>query len=212
VLYFVNQSSLAHLKPAITQESIMNQNITPEQFMNSIKQTQSAMVDMVAKSIECMEKHLDLNLKAAKANLADATEASGQLMNVKDVPEFVATVQSASQPALAKATSYGRNVYNINVETAAEFAKMVEARMEEVNKAMSTSINEMAKSAPAGSEGMVAMVKSAFAASNSAFDAINKAAKQVVEMVEHNVDAATKAGEAAMSSAPKAAGRRKSAD
>ncbi|MFM1880469.1 MAG: hypothetical protein RLZZ344_703, partial [Pseudomonadota bacterium] len=101
---------------------------------------------------------------------------------------------------------------NINVETAAEFAKMVEARMEEVNKAMSTSINEMAKSAPAGSEGMVAMVKSAFAASNSAFDAINKAAKQVVEMVEHNVDAATKAGEAAMSSAPKAAGRRKSAD
>ena len=190
----------------------MNQNITPEQFMNSIKQTQSAMVDMVAKSIECMEKHLDLNLKAAKANLADATETSGQLMNVKDVPEFVATMQSASQPALAKATSYGRNVYSINAETAAEFAKMVEARMEEVNKAMATSINEMAKSAPAGSEGMVAMVKSAFAASNSAFDAINKAAKQVVEMVEHNVEAAAKAGEAAIASAPKASGRRKSAE
>lgn len=190
----------------------MNQNISPEQFMNSIKQTQSAMVDMVAKSIECMEKHLDLNLKAAKANLADATEASGQLMNVKDMPEFYATVQSSSQPALAKAASYGRNIYSINAETAAEFAKMVEARMEEVNKAMSTSINEMAKSAPAGSEGMVAMVKSAFAASNSAFDAINKAAKQVVEMVEHNVEAAAKAGEVAIASAPKSTGRRKSAE
>ena len=186
----------------------MNSNMTPDQLMNSVKETHTALVEMVAKTIECMEKHLDLNLKAARANLADATEASSQLMSVKDVPEFYATVQSVSQPALGKATSYSRNVYNINAETAAEFAKMVEARMAEVNKAMSASIDEMSKTAPAGSEGMVAMVKSAFAASNSAFDAINKAAKQVVEMVETNVDAAAKAGEAAVSAAPKAAGRR----
>jgi len=186
----------------------MNSNMTPDQLMNSVKETQTAMVEMVAKTIECMEKHLDLNLKAARANLADATEASSQLMSVKDVPEFYATVQSVSQPALGKATSYTRNVYNINAETAAEFAKMVEVRMAEVNKAMSASINEMSKTAPAGSEGMVAMVKSAFAASNSAFDAINKAAKQVVEMVETNVDAAAKAGEAATSAAPKTTGRR----
>jgi phasin family protein len=187
----------------------MNPNMTPDQLMSSVKETQSAMVEMVAKTIECMEKHLDLNLKAVRANLADATEASSQLVSVKDAPEFYATVQSVSQPALDKATSYSRNVYNINAEAAAEFAKMVESRMAEVNKAMSASINEMSKSAPAGSEGMVAMVKSAFAASNSAFDAINKAAKQVVEMVETNVDAATKAGEAAVVATPKATtGRR----
>ncbi|MGA0892779.1 MAG: phasin family protein, partial [Burkholderiaceae bacterium] len=111
----------------------MNSNMTPDQLMNSVKETQTAMVEMVAKTIECMEKHLDLNLKAARANLADATEASSQLMSVKDVPEFYATVQSVSQPALGKATSYTRNVYNINAETAAEFAKMVEVRMAEVN-------------------------------------------------------------------------------
>ena len=186
----------------------MNPNSTPEQLMNSVKETQSAMVEMVAKTLECMEKHLDLNLKAARANLADATEASGQLMSAKDGPEFYATVQAVSQPALGKASSYSRNVYEINAEAAAEFAKMVETRMAEVNKAMSASINEMSKSAPAGSEGMVAMVKSAFAASNSAFDAINKAAKQVVEMVETNVDAAAKAGEAVVAAAPKGPSRR----
>jgi phasin family protein len=186
----------------------MNPNSTPEQLMNSVKETQSAMVEMVAKTLECMEKHLDLNLKAARANLADATEASGQLMSAKDGPEFYATVQAVSQPALGKASSYSRNVYEINAEAAAEFAKMVETRMAEVNKAMSASINEMSKSAPAGSEGMVAMVKSAFAASNSAFDAINKAAKQVVEMVETNVDAAAKAGEAVVAAAPKSPSRR----
>ena len=85
----------------------------------------------------------------------------------------------------------------------------MESRIEEANKAMATAVNDLSKNAPAGTEGMVAMMKSAFAASNSAFDAINKATKQVVEMVETNVEAATKAGEAAVSSAsPKKSARR----
>lgn len=184
-------------------------NVTPEQMLNSIKQSQAAMVEMAARSIECMEKHLELNLKAAKANLADATEASSQLMSVKDFPELYAVAQTVGQPAVGKAAAYNRNIYNINAEAATEFAKLVESRIEEANKAMATAVNDLSKNAPAGTEGMVAMMKSAFAASNSAFDAINKATKQVVEMVETNVEAATKAGEAAVSSAsPKKSARR----
>jgi phasin family protein len=184
-------------------------NVTPEQMLNSIKQSQAAMVEMAARSIECMEKHLELNLKAAKANLADATEASSQLMSVKDFPELYAVSQTVGQPAVGKAAAYNRNIYNINAEAATEFAKLVESRIEEANKAMSSAVNALSKNAPAGTEGMVAMMKSAFAASNSAFDAINKATKQVVEMVETNVEAAAKAGEAAVSSAsPKKSSRR----
>ncbi|HSG19700.1 MAG TPA: phasin family protein [Burkholderiaceae bacterium] len=184
-------------------------NVTPEQMLNSIKQSQAAMVEMAARSIECMEKHLELNLKAAKANLADATEASSQLMSVKDFPELYAVAQTVGQPAVGKAAAYNRNIYNINAEAATEFAKLVESRIEEANKAMASAVNDLSKNAPAGTEGMVAMMKSAFAASNSAFDAINKATKQVVEMVETNVEAATKAGEAAVSSAsPKKSARR----
>ncbi len=191
----------------------MNNNVTPEQVLNSVKQTQAAMVEMAARSIECMEKHLELNLKAAKANLADATEASSQLMNVKDATELYSVSQAISQPAMGKATSYSRNIYNINAEAAAEFAKLVESRIEEANKAMSSAVNDLTKNAPSGTEGMVAMMKSAFAASNSAFDAINKATKQVVEMVETNVEAAAKASEAAVSSAsPKKAARRAAAE
>ena len=156
-----------------------------------------------------MEKHLELNLKAAKANLADATEASSQLMGVKDLPELYSVAQTVGQPAVGKAASYNRNIYNINAEAATEFAKLVESRIEEANKAMASSVNELSRNAPAGTEGMVAMMKSAFAASNSAFDAINKATRQVVEMVETNVEAASKASEAAVSGvSPKKASRR----
>lgn len=184
-------------------------NVSPEQMLNTIKQSQVAMVEMAARSIECMEKHLELNLKAAKANLADATEASSQLMGVKDFPELYSVAQTVGHPAVGKAASYNRNIYNINAEAATEFAKLVESRIEEANKAMASSVNELSRNAPAGTEGMVAMMKSAFAASNSAFDAINKATRQVVEMVETNVEAASKASEAAVSGvSPKKASRR----
>jgi phasin family protein len=185
----------------------MTNQMTPEQMLNSIKESQAALVDLAARSLECMEKHIDLNLKAAKANLADATQAAQQLLAVKDLPELSSTVQSVATPNVSKAANYSRNVYNINAEAAAEFAKLVESRIAEANKQMASALNDLSKNAPAGTEGMVAMMKSAFAASNSAFDAINKATKQVVEMVETNMDAATKAGGAAVGQATKATKR-----
>ena len=50
----------------------------------------------------------------------------------------------------------------------------------------------MAKNAPAGSEGIVTLVKSAMTAANSAYDQVNKATKQAVEVAEANIAAAAK--------------------
>ena len=54
-------------------------------------------------------------------------------------------------------------------------------------------LDKASKSAPAGSDVAVAAVKSAIAAATSAFDNMNKAAKQVSEIAEANVAAATNA-------------------
>jgi hypothetical protein len=50
-------------------------------------------------------------------------------------------------------------------------------------------------------------MKSAFSATNTAYEAMNKASKQVVEMVEANVEAVAKAGETVVS--PAAKGRKR---
>jgi len=64
----------------------------------------------------------------------------------------------------------------------------------------------MARNAPAGSEGMVTLVKSAVSATNTAFDQVSRATKQVAEMAEANIAAATKAnGRPAAAAARKAA-------
>ena len=65
--------------------------------------------------------------------------------------------------------------------------------MAEGQKQFTASIDAMAKSAPAGSEGVVTLMKSAVSAANTAFDQVQKATKQAVEAAEANLTAATKA-------------------
>jgi phasin family protein len=174
-----------------------------EKAVDSAKQAQAVAIQMAARSLEAVEKYIELNLQAAKANLADVAETSSDLMKIKDVSELAAAVQASAAPTAAKAQAYGRNVYALNTEVAGEFAKVAEAQIAAANKQFAAAINEMTKNAPAGTEGMVALVKSAFAASNTAFDAISKATAQAKEMVESNVEAAVKAGEAAVGTATK---------
>jgi len=84
-------------------------------------------------------------------------------------------------------------VYDIANETGTEIAKLFEKQFAEGSKQLNSAIDAMAQSAPAGSEGVVTFFKSAVSAANQAFDQVNKATKQAVEMAEANIAAATKA-------------------
>ncbi len=66
-------------------------------------------------------------------------------------------------------------------------------------------MNQIAKNAPTGSESAVALLKSTLASANNAYDSLNKAAKQAVEVAENNLAAATKATVQATEQATKAA-------
>jgi hypothetical protein len=103
-----------------------------------------------------------------------------------------------------KAVAYSRGVYEIATQTSEELSKVFEGQFAELNKNVSSALDKAAKNAPAGSDVAVAAVKSAIAAANSAYDSISKAAKQVAEITEANVAAATNATVKAVSNAPKA--------
>ena len=70
---------------------------------------------------------------------------------------------------------------------------------------MAESIDQLAKNAPTGSESAVALLKSTLASANNAYDSINKAAKQAVEVAESNLAAAASATVKATEQATKAA-------
>lgn len=164
----------------------------PEQFVAAGKSNVEAALRAAGIAFEGTERLIDLNLKVARAAFADSAKVAKALASAKDVKDLPTFDPAAVQPALEKATAYARNVYEIASATQAELAKLAEERLSEFNKSVIAELDKVAKAGPAGSDVAVAAVKSAIAAANQAYDSVAKATKQVVELTEANVAAATR--------------------
>lgn len=180
---------------------------TPEQMMAAHKANVETLFGLTAKAFEGVEKLVELNLQVAKASLAEAAETTQAAMAVKDAQELLALQASLLQPAAEKAASYSRHLYDIMAGTNAEVAKVAEAQMADSQKKTLALVDTAMKNAPAGSESAVAMMKSAVAAANNAFESVQKASKQATEVAEANFQAMTNTAVKATQGATKAVKR-----
>lgn len=142
-------------------------------------------------AFEFAERLIELNLKAAKAVFADGAKAAKSITEVSDVKQLLAVKPDAIQPVVQTSTAYVRGLWEIASDTQAELAKLLEERVTHFNKTVIVNLDKVAKSGPAGSDVAVAAVKSAIAAANSAYDSAVKAAKQVADLTDANVAAAS---------------------
>lgn len=167
--------------------------VKPEDFAAAQKASVETFFALTNKAFESIVKLTDLNIATAKEALAEAADASGKALSVKDAQELVASASSAAQPAAEKALAYSKKVYEITSAAQTELSKFVEAQVAHNNKQVTEFVDNASKNAPQGSEAIVSIVKSSIASANSAYDTLNKAAKQAVEMAESNAEKAVKA-------------------
>lgn len=163
----------------------------PEQLMAWNKANLEASIRFVGIALEGAERMLDLQLKAAKSAFADGVQQSKSLADAKNPQDFAQFKNALAQPSLEKATAYVKSVYDVAAATQSELGKLVEEQISEYNKQVVSGLDKMVKSAPAGSEVAVAAVKSAISAVNSTYDNLSKSAKQLAELTQANVEAAT---------------------
>jgi hypothetical protein len=105
---------------------------------------------------------------------------------VKDVQELLALQSGLFQPLAEKTAAYSRHLYDIASGTSAEFTTTFEAQAADAQKKFTAMVDSAAKNAPAGSESLVAIVKSSVAAANNALESVQKAVKQASEVAEAN--------------------------
>ncbi len=141
------------------------------------------------KAFEGMERLVELNVTAARAALNESAAQAQAVMSVKDAQELLALQASLFQPLAEKAAAYSRHVYDIAQATSAEFAKNFEAQAADVQKQFTALFDSAAKNAPAGSETAVAMMKSAVAAANNAYESVQKVVKQATDVAHANMEA-----------------------
>ncbi|MFN3295392.1 TIGR01841 family phasin [Caldimonas sp.] len=165
--------------------------MTAEQLVAAHKANVETLFGLTQKAFEGVEKLVELNLQVAKASLAEAAEHAQATLSVKDAQELLALQASLLQPSAEKAAAYSRHVYDIASSTNAEVSKIAEAQIADVQKKFMAVVDNAVKNAPAGTENAVALVKSAVAAANNAFESVHKAAKQAAEVAEANIQAVT---------------------
>ncbi len=183
--------------------------LTADQLIAAQKANIETLFGLTNKAFEGVEKLVELNVTASKAALTEAADASQALLNVKDAQELLALQASLFQPLAEKTAAYTRHLYDIAQGTGAEFTKAFETKTAEAQQAFVGLVDSAAKNAPAGSETAVAVMKSAVAAANNAFESVQKAVKQATDVAEANFQAVqTTAVNAAKSTAQTASRKR----
>ena len=174
-----------------------------EYYSTFLKKSTKTMSDFSNVAFDKFVQVNDHNIKFTKNALDGTNNAVTTMLEVKDPKEFIEFAQNSIGPVSAKVTDYFKTLYKINSDFLKSGSEYVESESEEINKIITDQVEEMSKNAPAGTEGVVAMTKSSLAASSSTYESMTKAAKQVFDIVDNNIEAATKASESVISDSNK---------
>jgi phasin family protein len=165
-----------------------------EQFVDAAKTNLEAQLSIVTelstKAIESIQQVIDLNLNAAKASTEDSAAAARRLLAAEDPQEFLSLTVAQAQPAAAKAIAYNLHLAAIAAATQAEIARAAEEQIAETDRKIAALVDEVSKSAPAGSENVMAVMKSAIGNASAGYEHFSKTTKQAVEVMETNLNAA----------------------
>ncbi len=165
--------------------------LTAEQVIAAHKANVETLFGLTGKAFQGIEKLVELNLQVAKTAMAEAAENTKAALSVKDAQELLALQAGLLQPTAEKAAAYGRYVYDIAASTNAEISKAAEEQASDAQKKFLALVDTSVKNAPAGTENAVALVKSAVAAANNAYESLHKASKQAADVAEANFQAMT---------------------
>jgi len=140
---------------------------------------------------ENFEKLAGVQLKSAKAAYEESVKALRQIASIKDASELAAFSTGVAQPTWDKAATYAKEVYQAVASAQNEFAAVLERQVAEFNRNVAVTLDAVIQSAPPGSEGALAGVKSAINAANGLYDTMLKSARQIATIGEASVAAAT---------------------
>jgi phasin family protein len=155
----------------------------PNQFAAFQQAAVDNFVRIAQVQLESTKRLADLNFPTVREFVEEGLKNAQSLTNVRDIKDIVAN----AKPAATKSLAYSRSVYEILANANNELKEIGEAHVAENNKQVTTALDNFAKSAPAGSEPVVAFVKSSLSAATSALDQVAKVGKQLTNAAESNI-------------------------
>jgi len=155
---------------------------------NPLSQMAAASFETAARltriSMDSAERTISVQLEYAKGALKQATPNARAVSQVKDVQELLSVRARIAENALENIMGYSRSLYEVASEAQSEYSKLAEERMGAFQQAVTETVEQAAKSAPAGSDVAVAAVRSQLAATTAAFDSFTKASRHLASFTD----------------------------
>jgi phasin family protein len=166
-------------------------------FQRQVAAAQQANLDfffgLAGKVLEGEEKLLRLNLDMTKATLADWYQRMDDELTKNDGQDVTALQYALALPPAEKVVTYGRQVAEIASTMQTQLAEVVNARCQQVTREVQGFVQNVAQNAPVGSEAAFALLQQGASVANTAYENVQKASNQAVEVAQSNLGTATKA-------------------
>lgn len=158
-------------------------------FSEISRATMEAAAKATRISMDSAERTINVQIEYAKGSLTQATINARAISQAKDVQELLSLPSRIAENALGNILGYSRSLYEVASGASSEYSKLAEARMASFQQAVSQSVDQAARAAPAGGDVAVAAMKSQLAATTAAFDSFTKAAKHMASFADAGVTA-----------------------
>ena len=162
----------------------MSATFTVEQFVTANMKAVSEAQALAATAFGGFEKLVELNMAATKTALFHNSGDFLSAFSASSPTDALAAQAALVKPLAEQSIAYAKSVYAIATETSSELSKVAEEKFAEGQKAVTVAVENIAKNAPAGSESVFAVFRSAVSAGQNAIEAAKTSAKKAVEVAE----------------------------
>ncbi|MBE2257724.1 MAG: phasin family protein [Candidatus Accumulibacter sp.] len=177
--------------------------INLEQLAESQKANAQVMMTLVRTAFHGMEQLSALNLAASRELFNTSASGAQQLLEVKDPQQLKGIATSLAQPNVDKLLEYSRGLYDLAANMQREITSVMEQQYSAMTHTASGLVDKSGATPIAGDVFAGAM-KQMMSASTTAFENISQMAKQMTDIVDANVKAASSAtAQAAAALTPK---------
>ena len=157
---------------------------SPESLMKMQAEALDASRQAAAKTLEGFQKLAQLNMQTARQSLEQSSEQINALLAARDTKALTELVTSMARPPQDQLSAYAKAVYAIYRDANQDFAAAVERQVATSNQQLAEAVETLARNAPAGSEGVVTIIRQSMAAAQNAYDQVNQAGRKFAEMAE----------------------------
>lgn len=171
----------------------MSNKANIEQFAAAQQAGAEVMMTLMRTAFEGMQRFADLNMAVTREVFNTGVANAQQLMGAKDPQDLMKLNTALAQPNVDKMVEYSRSVYDLISEMQQTVTSVIEKQYGSFTANAAAAIDQTKAATPVGGDVFAAAMKSMLDATTQTFDNMTLMAKQMADVAETNIGAATNA-------------------